>query len=98
MREGAYQTKLIKKLKKLFPGAIVVKNDSSYLQGIPDLLVLWKDKWAALEVKVDANAPQQPNQPYYVDKMDSMSFAAFIHPDNESEVLIGLQQTFGTGG
>lgn len=97
MKEGAYQTKLIKKLKKLLPGAIVLKNDSGYIQGIPDLLVLWKDKWAALEVKVSADAPTQPNQPYYVEKMDDMSYAAFVHPENESEVLIGIQQAFGVG-
>ena len=45
MLESQFQSKLIKELKKLFPGCIVMKSDSGYLQGIPDLLILFNDKW-----------------------------------------------------
>lgn len=92
-RENAYQAKLVKRLKKEFEGCVVLKNDSATKQGIPDLLVLHHDKWAALEVKRDATAEHQPNQDYYVDKMDEMSFAAFIHPENETQVFEGLHST-----
>lgn len=92
--ERDYQAKLIKKIKDQFPGCIVMKNDSSYIQGIPDLLVLYRDKWASLEVKRSATASHRPNQEYYVDLMDGMSFSRFISPDNEKEVLHEMEQAF----
>lgn len=94
MLESKFQAKLIKKLKEMFEGCIVMKNDSGYIQGIPDLLVLYKDKWAALECKKSTKAKRQPNQEYYVQKMDEMSFSRFISPENEEEVLNDLQRTF----
>ena len=94
MLERDFQSKLIKELKSKFPGCIVIKNDSSYIQGIPDLLILYKNKWASLECKKNASAKKQPNQEYYVNKMNNMSFSRFIHPKNKEEVLNELQQTF----
>lgn len=94
MLERDYQASLIRKLKSVFPGCIVLKNDSAYKQGIPDLLILWNEYWAALEVKVSAKARVQPNQRYYVEQMHEMSFAAFIYPENEEDVFHDLQQAF----
>ena len=94
MRENNFQSKLIKELKDRFPGCIVMKNDANYIQGIPDLIVLYKDRWAALECKRSAHERHQPNQDYYVEIMDDMSFAAFIFPENKEEVLNELQQSF----
>lgn len=94
MRENKFQANLIKELKAMFKGCIVMKNDSSYIQGIPDLLVLYKDKWASLEVKKDASAKKQPNQEYYVGVMNDMSFARFISPDNKDQVLSELIKLF----
>lgn len=94
MLENKFQAKLIKDLKDMFPGCIVMKNDSSYIQGIPDLLVLYNDKWASLECKKNTNAKKQPNQEYYVGRMDEMSFSRFICPENMEEVLDELQQAF----
>lgn len=94
MLESTYQSRLIKKLEKLFPGCIIQKNDSGYRQGIPDLLILFNDRWALLEVKASADAPQQPNQEYYIGRGNEMSFAAFIFPENENEVIRELQQSF----
>lgn len=90
--ERDFQSKLIKELKVIFDGCIIMKNDPEYIQGIPDLLILYKDKWAALEVKKSERASHRPNQDYYIEKMDNMSFASFIYPENKEEVLYELQQ------
>ena len=94
MLENKFQAKLIKELEQRFPGCMVMKNDSSYTQGIPDLLVLYKNKWAALECKKNERAKKQPNQEYYVNKMNKMSFSRFIYPENKEVILDELQQAF----
>ena len=94
--ENKYQAGLIKRIKERFEGAIVLKNDSSYIQGIPDLTVFYKDRWAALECKKEKNAHHQPNQDYYISKMDEMSFARFISPENEEDVLDEMEHTFAS--
>ncbi len=95
MLESSFQSKLIKDLKKRLPGCIVIKNDASYIQGFPDLTVFYKDKWAVLECKKSAKAKKQPNQEYYVDTLNRMSYSSFIYPENKEEVLNELQQAFG---
>lgn len=98
MTENQYQAKLIKKLKTMFPGCEIIKNDVLYKQGFPDLLILWNKFWAILEVKISNRADRQPNQDYYVNRLDGMSFAAYISPENEKEVLCALQQAFKPSG
>lgn len=98
MLESSYQAKLIKKLKRKFPDCIILKNDPTYIQGMPDLLILYNDKWAALEVKRSKDASHQPNQDYYISKMDTMSYASFICPENEKEVFDGLQRSLQARG
>lgn len=94
MLESKFQSKLIRRIKDEFPGCIVLKNDPTYLQGIPDLTIFHENTWAVLEVKKSAKASHQPNQDYYVDKMNQMSYAAFIFPENEEEVMAELQNHF----
>lgn len=93
-RERQFQAKLIYRLHEMLPGCIVLKNDANYIQGLPDLTVLWKDRWAFLECKRSLNAQKRPNQQYFVDRGNEMSFARFICPENEEEVLNDLQQAF----
>lgn len=97
MKEKDYQAKLVRKLEALLPGCVIVKNDAAHVQGIPDLTIFYRDKWAMLEVKLSRGAQVQPNQRHYVDKMNKMSFAAFICPENETEILHELQRSFGLG-
>ena len=92
--ERDFQSKLITELKEEFEGCIVMKLDSSYIQGVPDLLVLYNDKWAVLEVKRSSNAKHRPNQDYYVRRMNEMSFSRFIYPENQEEVFDELRQVF----
>lgn len=94
MLERTYQSKLIKTLRQRFPGCVVLKNDTSYIQGIPDLTILYGIRWAMLEVKASADSPTQPNQEFHVNGLNHMSFAAFIYPENEGEVLYALQCAF----
>ena len=97
MLENKFKTNLIKKIEKRLQGCIVVHLDPTEIQGIPDLLVLYGDKWAALEGKKTKDASHQPNQDYYVELMNHMSFASFIFPENEEEVLDELQRSFEAG-
>ena len=95
MNEQAYQAKLVKKILNILPGCFILKNDPSEAQGIPDLLILHNDRWGMLEVKMSGTSHIQPNQEYYVDMFNDMSFCAFIYPENENEVLDDLQSTLG---
>lgn len=94
MLENKFQSKLIKDIKKEFPGCMVLKNDSSYLQGVPDLSIFYKDHYAMLEVKKSKNAKRQPNQEYYVDKLNEMSYASFVYPENRDRVMEELKRKF----
>lgn len=92
--ESKFQKELVDEIKERFPGSVVLKNDSSYIQGFPDWTVLYKDKWAVLEAKRQKNAKKQPNQEYYVGVLDNMSFSRFVYPENKEKVLNELQQAF----
>lgn len=92
--ESRFQNELIKELKERLPGCLVTKTDPSYIQGIPDLLILYKDKWASLECKRSRTSSKRPNQEFYVEHMNHMSFSAFIFPENKEEVLDELERSF----
>lgn len=92
--ERDFQKKLKKKLEALLPGCIILKNNANEKQGFPDLLILYKKHWAALECKRSAKAHRQPNQSYFCEKLNNMSFCRFIYPENEKEVLDEIQQAF----
>lgn len=92
--ESKFQKELTDEIKKQFPGCLVMKNDSGYIQGIPDWTILYKNKWAVLEAKRDANAPARPNQPYYVEKLNDMSYSSFVYPENKDQVIKELHEIF----
>lgn len=85
--ESDFQSFLISKLREQFPGSIILKNDASYKQGIPDLLILYGSHWAALEVKISKEASHRPNQDYYIKTMHAMSYAKFVYPENYEDIL-----------
>jgi hypothetical protein len=94
MVERNYQPKVIKRLREEFDGCLILKNDSGYMQGVPDVIVLYRDRWAMLEIKDSKDSAFRPNQAYYVSELNRMSFAAFIYPENEDEVFLGLHRVF----
>lgn len=93
MKESQFQAKLIKEIRNRFPGCIILKNDSAHVQGIPDLSIFYKDRWATLEVKESEKATHQRNQDYYVETMNNMSFSAFIFPENKEDVLNDMERS-----
>lgn len=96
MLENKFQSDLKKEIKEMFPGCLVLKSDANDIQGMPDLLILYKHKWASLECKRSATASKRPNQEYYVRMMSEMSFSRFICPENKEDVLNELQRSFET--
>ena len=90
--ESGFQDRLRDELKELFPGCMIFKMDQ--FQGVPDLLILYGRKWASLECKKSARASRRPNQEYYVNLMDEMSFSSFIYPENKDAVLDDLYLYF----
>lgn len=97
-RESIFQKGLIREIKQRLPGCLVLKNDPNHIQGIPDLTVLYQNRWAFLEVKKSASEPRQPNQDYYIKKANAVAFGAFIFPENKEHVLHELEQTLNPGG
>lgn len=93
--ESKFQKELMDEIKEMYPGCVVIKNDSSYIQGFPDWTILYEDKWAVLECKREEGASKQPNQDYYVERLDDMSFSRFVYPENKEEVLDQLCRVFG---
>lgn len=93
-KENKFQADLIKEIESRFDGSIVTKLDSGHIQGIPDILILYNDRWAALECKKSRNEHHQPNQDWYVEKMNQMSYSSFIYPENKEKVLDEIEQAF----
>ncbi len=96
MTEAQYQKKLIRKIKTIFPGCVVIKNDSSYQQGFPDWTIFYGEKWATLEVKKEEGSAQRPNQEHFISQLNAMSFSAFIFPENEEEILSEMERAFAS--
>ena len=92
--ESKFQKELMDKIRDRYPDCVILKNDSSYIQGFPDWTILYKDKWAVLEAKREKNASKQPNQEYYVNKLNSMSFSRFVYPENSDEALDAITKYF----
>ena len=94
MLESQFQSKLIREIKEKFPGSFVLKTDPNYIQGFPDLLILWGRNWACLECKREAGAAVRPNQKHYIDVLNSMGFAMFVSPETKDEVLNAVERAF----
>lgn len=98
MLERHFQSSVIKEIKTKLKGCIVLKTDPTYKQGLPDLLILYNKRWAALEIKKSKNAHKQPNQEFYISKMNKMSFAKFIYPENRKEIIDELCKALQSRG
>lgn len=90
--ESQFQAKLIRRLEKEFPGCVIEKQDPKYIQGIPDLVIFYKNHYAMLECKESQSAIHRPNQDYYINKFNEWSYAAFVYPENEDIVIAELRE------
>ena len=90
-KESDFQGELIEEIKEEFKGCIVLKNDPNYIQGFPDLTILYGPKWAVLEAKRSKDAKHRPNQDYYVQVCNDMSYSSFIYPENKEVILDELR-------
>lgn len=94
MTETQFKKSIVDELHERFEDCVVIKNDPTAIQGFPDLTVFWKTHWATLEIKKSQEAPHRPNQDYWVNELDRMSFSDFIYPENRKEVLDELERFF----
>ena len=97
--ETDFQGNLIKEIEQTFNGSIVTKLDANYIAGIPDLLILHKNRWATLECKknkseVSKKRRNKEQQDYYVAEMNKMSFSRYVYPENKEEVMNELKVYF----
>ena len=92
--ESDFQKVLMDEIRKRYPGCMIMKNDPNYIQGVPDWTILYKDKWVVLEAKREQDADKQPNQEYYVDKLNYMSYSNFVYPENRDQVLRDIEKIF----
>lgn len=91
--ESKFQRDLIDEIKQRLPDAVILKNDAGYCQGIPDLSIFVGDRWGMLECKESMKATHQPNQDRYVERLNRMSFASFIYPENKEDVLNAMERS-----
>ena len=96
-KESDFQAKLIAEIEEEFEGCYVFKNDPTYRQGFPDITILYKNRWAALECKKSEKEKHQPNQDYYVEQLNQMSYSSFVYPENKEEVMDELQRALKPG-
>lgn len=94
--ETDFQSTIIKEIKKMLPDSCILLTDANYIQGLPDLLILHNNRWAFLECKRSKNSTRRPNQEYYVNKFNNLSYASFIYPENKEEVLNELQRALAS--
>lgn len=98
MLESKFQAETIKMIRKMLPGCIIMKTNPNYLQGIPDTLVLFGPRWALIEFKRSENEPFQPNQEWYIEHLNAMSYSTMMCPENRKMKLDELQYALRTGG
>ena len=95
MSEATFRTKWLNKFKKLSPDIFIEFADPKRKNGIPDVIIFYKKKYARLETKRSKNASKRLHQQYYIDYFNSQGiYAAFLTPENQEEVYNALRRYF----
>lgn len=95
IKETPFKLSVKTELQEQFPGCVLLNMDPlTTFQGIPDLLVLFRGRWAMLEFKRHSSAARQANQEFYVKMFNDMSYSSFISPENKEEVFNALHKAF----
>ena len=95
-KESSFQHSVIKELEERYPGCVVMKNATGFKNGFPDITMYYGPIWAMLECKREEDADKRPNQDYWVERLNRMSFARIIYPENRVDIL-GELDTFVKG-
>lgn len=57
MNESRFKCAVVKQVKAALPGAYVYHPSDKWVSGIPDIFILWRGIFAAIELKVGKNKP-----------------------------------------
>jgi len=96
MLESAFKKNFITELNvRLAPIDLEYIHTRSHNRSFPDLLILGPGStWAALEFKAAEEADHQPNQAWYINRLNHWAYATFMYPENREEVLGDLEKLF----
>ena len=90
--ENKFKDKIKKRLN-LFPNSYHFTKEAVSLRVIPDIIGCSNGKFFALEVKASRNSNKTEMQKHILEKIKRAgSFASFIYPENEEEVLTALYE------
>lgn len=90
--ESRFQSSVKHELETKYPGCIVRKNPPGQENGFPDLVMYYGPIWAMFECKREKDARKRPNQKWWVERLDEMSFARLIFPENRERVMGELDE------
>ena len=95
MKEADFQSKIVKWLRS--KGCMVLKyqQNATTRAGIPDIIFLKEGFWGAIEVKKSKTAKYRPGQKEMVAKMNEMSWAKAVYPENWDETKKELEVILG---
>lgn len=97
MLESEFKRKFKNMLEQSYPGCVLVDINPEQFRSFPDLLFLYDKFWATFEMKRTVGSAVRPNQPYWVEKLDNMSFSRFVEPGTAKEVLDDLARAIQSG-
>ena len=90
----AFLEEVQNRIDPLNKGFLFFLNASNAFRSFPDIVILGSHKWAALEFKKSKRASHQPNQEYYINKLNEIGYASFVYPENAEEILNDLEELF----
>ena len=91
MKEADFQKTIVRWLRS--KGCLVLKyqQNATTRAGIPDIIFLKEGFWGAIEVKKSKTAKYRPGQKEMVAKMNEMSWAKVVFPENWADTRKELE-------
>lgn len=92
--ESTFEKEFCKALRQTLGERYTYTFKLTAAKGIPDRLILYKDKYALLEFKQYKNAKKQPGQETWVGHFDNLAYAAIVYPENAEKVMQDILNYF----